>query len=143
MSQQIRQKALDLLARREHSRFELQQKLTRYGFVAADIATVLDELVQQKLLNDARFTEEYVRMRVRRGFGPLRIREELHERGISTEIITESLFNSNFDWQELAKETFLKKFAGKSASSLSDKAAMMRYLQYKGYDFAVIKQVFK
>ena len=41
----IRARAIDLLARREHSRLELRQKLAQRGFPAEHLDPVLDQLL--------------------------------------------------------------------------------------------------
>ncbi|OZA42250.1 MAG: recombination regulator RecX, partial [Hydrogenophilales bacterium 17-61-76] len=56
----LRERALGLLARREHSRVELTRKLEQAGFDAADIRTLLDGFEAKKWLSDQRFAESYV-----------------------------------------------------------------------------------
>ena len=55
--------AVGLLARRDHSRAELLQKLTARGFDITAVEALLDRLAAQRLQSDARFAEIYVRMR--------------------------------------------------------------------------------
>ena len=78
----IRAKAIELLARREHSWLELRQKLVQRGFSSSSIELVLDQLMEDRLLHEGRYAELYVCSRVDRGYGPLRIAGELRERGI-------------------------------------------------------------
>ena len=75
--------ALELLARREHSRRELTRKLAARGFPDDVIAPALDELERSGALADARFTDSFVRSRIAKGQGPQRIRAELAQRGIA------------------------------------------------------------
>ena len=79
--------AMNLLAYREHSRAELVAKLIGRSFDVSEIDAALDILENEHLLSDERFAQAYVRMRSRKGFGPIRIRQELQERGISRELI--------------------------------------------------------
>ena len=72
----IRAKALDLLARREHSRLELRQKLVQRGFPSDRIEPVLDQLVEERLLDENRYAELYACARADKGYGPLRIARE-------------------------------------------------------------------
>ncbi|MGB8146312.1 MAG: regulatory protein RecX, partial [Chromatiaceae bacterium] len=69
--------ALRLLAGREHSRRELERKLLARGYEAAILVGVLDALTETGLLSDERMAEAYVAGRLRKGFGPLRLRQEL------------------------------------------------------------------
>jgi regulatory protein len=75
--------ALRLLARREHSELELRHKLKGRNFAGNIVDTVIMQLVDEGLLSDHRFAEVYIRGRFERGYGPLRIRAELRERGVS------------------------------------------------------------
>ena len=79
----IRKKAMDLLARREHSEQELRRKLKTRDYDADEIDEVLRGLKQDHLLSDERFTEVYVNHRFNAGVGPLKIRYELRQKGIT------------------------------------------------------------
>ena len=143
MVSKIRSDALDLLARREHSKFELQHKLGVKGFVFADIAGVIQELINQNLQSDLRFVESYIKMRCQRGFGPLRIKSELQQRGIDRELSKKFLDESNPNWFKLAIDQRCKKFGKKIPDDLSAQAKQMRYLYYKGFATDQIRTMFK
>src|SRR6056297_671905 len=119
-----RRSAMDLLARREHSRFELQRKLLR-RYAREVVLPTVDRLAEEGLQSDARFAESYVRQRGERGYGPLRIQRELQERGVEDGAAETALQASGFDWSELARHALEKKF-GTLASrvSLPEKARM-------------------
>jgi regulatory protein len=143
MSNIIKHHALNLLARREHSQVELRTKLIAKGCDANDISTVLQGLINEKAQSDERFAESYMHMRANRGYGPLRIRVELRERGINNEIIDKTI---NFDdslWADNAQKIWRKKFGGKMPTSFQERAKQMKFLQYKGFDIAQIKSILK
>ena len=142
MSSKIRSYALSLLTRREHSKYELQHKLCRKGFAAAAVAVLIQELSNQGLQSDSRFIEGYVNMRVRRGFGLMRIQAELHERGIEKEQVESFLRASDLSWLELAKVARYKKFGKRVPQDLRERAQQMRYLYYKGFASDHIKETF-
>ena len=75
------------MARREHSRLELQRKLKARGHDAAEVSGVLDELAERHLQSDERYVEVYVRSRAARGYGPQRIALELKQRGLAVEVV--------------------------------------------------------
>lgn len=139
----VRNTALGLLARREHSRRELQQKLIQK--FSADsrqlIAAALDLLIEQGLLSDERFTEAYVNMRARKGYGPERIAQELSEKGIEVEMASRYL-EAGTDWQELLKQTWQKKF-NRLPLDFQEKAKQMRFLHYRGYSADTINRLFE
>lgn len=74
--------ALRLLARREHSRQELSQKLRQRKLDGSIISTVLDDYENEGWLDDSRFAEVYGRQRIDSGYGPLRLASDLQQRGI-------------------------------------------------------------
>jgi len=63
---QVRVKALDLLAMRDHSAAELRLKLLQREFSEQYIDTVLTSLEGAGLLDDRRFAESWIRMRLRK-----------------------------------------------------------------------------
>jgi len=133
--------ALKLLAQREHSRRELQQKLLAKGYAAEAIATALDQLQADKLLDETRFTEAYIRSRMNKGYGWLRIQQELQQRGIDTETMTAGLAElGTIDWLTLAQQAHAKRF-GTLPTDAKEKAKHMRFLQNRGFNQAEIRQV--
>jgi len=133
IAKDIRQVALAMLARREHSYHELMQKLQRRNFNIEDIAVVLQALSRQSLQSDYRFAQVLIQSRVHEGYGMLRIRNELKQKGISEEMIEKILIEGDYNWVELARQVYQKKFFGKKAKNFSEKAKQMRFLQYRGF----------
>jgi len=130
--------ALGLLARREHSRDELRRKLESRGFVAGEVNSLLDKLAAERLQSDARFAEAYVHARQARGFGPVRIRVELKERGVSDSLIDEYLDEHAPGWCELLRAQYRKRFGGKPANDYRERARQGRFLQQRGFSTDMI-----
>jgi regulatory protein len=136
----LRKRALDLLARREHSRGELARKLAQKGAMPAQVAAVLDECAAQGLQSDARFAEALVTSRVRRGQGALRIRSELAERGVAEALIEAALAQAGVDWCALARDVCRRKYGAEPASDWAEHARRARFLGYRGFDAGVIRE---
>lgn len=130
----IEQKALDLLSLREHSRQELTRKLLKRKFELADIDVVLDKLMERKFLSEERFTEAYINSRMKKGYGPLRIEQELQERGVNGAIIGRTFETMDCDWYAQAVDVRRKKFGEGRVDDYKEKAKQMRFLQYRGFD---------
>ena len=126
--------ALDLLARREHSRLELDRKLKARGFPAAEIAAALDALEATGALTAARFTDSFVRTRVAKGQGPIRIRAELNERGIDEPVAAKAVRGEDVDWVEAARAARRKRFGPALPQDFKERARQARFLQYRGFD---------
>ncbi len=141
MERSCRNTALGLLARREHSTQELRGKLEGRGYESDEIDTVLADLLSEHLLSDERFAEEYVRFRVAKGFGPVRLKQELAERGISA--AQAQLHLACYDWFELAAEARIRRFGDPEPDDFKGRAKQMRFLQYRGFTTEQIRNVFK
>jgi regulatory protein len=136
-----RDTALRLLARREHSRVELDRKLFVKGFEESEIKEILDQLESEGLLSDARFAEAYVRARRQRGFGPLRIAMELAQRGIAKAMIDDHLHARSEDWFDLASSELTKRYGKRRAHSAKERARQARFLQGRGFVSEIIFRV--
>lgn len=107
---QLRRSAMDLLARREHSRVEIANKLRRhYAEYETQFPQVLDQLEQDNLLSDERFAEAYVRYRKEKGFGPLLIQQELRGKGIARDLLEACIDVRSEDWLHKLKDLVAKK----------------------------------
>ncbi len=77
-------KGVELLARREHSSYELSIKLQQRDFSRSTVCEVCDLLRDQGYLDDLRFAELFVRVRLRRKpEGRIRIEQRLRSKGVS------------------------------------------------------------
>ena len=137
----VRRTAMDLLARREHGRVELTRKLRQRGACPDMIDIALDRLTEEGLLSESRYLESYINYRAGSGYGPLRIREELGQRGLSRGDIEEALRESGFNWQEQLEDTWRRKFAGKLPEDAKERARQGRFLSYRGYTMDMIGRV--
>jgi len=131
---EARRKAMDLLARREHAREELERKLAAAGFAAELAADAVEKLAQEGLQSDRRFVESFVQSRIRQGKGPVRIHADLGQRGIAAGLVDEILQQAGEDWYALAREVRAKKFGPSPPVEFRDKARQMRFLQYRGFE---------
>lgn len=136
----VRRRAMDLLARREHSRRELETKLSARGLPRALIEEALDALAEEGLQSDARFAESFVHHRVGRGQGPLRIRQELASRGVA-EVHGEQLL-SGYDeeaWRELAEQARSARFGEAAPASWEEKVKQAKFLERRGFALGHIR----
>ena len=130
----VRVAAMDYLSRREHATHELFQKLLAKGDYEADeISDALLRLADQGLLSDERFTEAFINQRINRGSGPLKIRAELRQKGISDAMIGKFLEQHNGLWPENALDIRIKKYGLEPPSDLTEIARQTRFLQSRGF----------
>ena len=129
----LRLAAMNLLARREHSRLELAQKLRRRFGEGGLLDEVLDALAMEGLQSDARFAESFLRQRVERGYGPLRVRQEMRERGLDEGAINQAERTLSPDWDALAEQVYQRKYASSPVGDNREKARRALFLQSRGF----------
>jgi regulatory protein len=139
----IRIKAMDLLARREHSVKELLRKLCERYEETELIADVVRQLSEDNLVSDSRFAEMYIRSRIGRQFGPVKIKNDLRERGVSEDKIRFALNEANQNWLQLIQELSEKKYGKTLPSEAKETAKRMRFFQSRGFDTDCIRSIFQ
>jgi regulatory protein len=135
------ERAVRYLAAREHSERELLSKL-RAREVDGDLARrVLLDLQSRNLQSDERFAESFVRSRVNRGQGPIRIRQELVRRGIGDDLLEEVLTRSGEFWIGIAAEAREKRFGDALPEERGDWNRQARFLAARGFPADLIYRV--
>jgi regulatory protein len=130
-SKSMRQVALGLLLRRDYASGELGQALMQRGGAPAEIESLIDELREDGMLDDARFVANFVRQRSERGQGPVRIAMELRSRQLSEELIDLGL--AVIDWADRARYARQRKFGASQPLARVERARQARFLQYRGF----------
>jgi regulatory protein len=92
------------------------------------------------LQSDERYTESYVNMRRNRGYGPLKIKLELQQRGVSSQLIEAYVEFGDKVWLETARHAYEKKFGGKPLETPNERAKRMRFLQSRGFTGDIIQK---
>jgi regulatory protein len=124
--------AVGLLARRDHASGELRAKLEAQGYTPEAVTHALEELAAARILDDARYAENYVAYHAQRGEGPLRIAAELRARDVPAHLI-EAALATGPDWRARAREVRIRRFGAESPVSWAEKARQGRFLQYRGF----------
>ena len=141
MSNELRQKAIRLLARREHTGVELARKLAAHG-TRDEIAAVIADLQASQLQSDTRATESYVRSHANR-LGASRLRQNLKTRGVSSDLIDAQLAPDSLpDELGRARAIWRRKFAGAPADA-REWARQARFLQARGFASDIIRRLLK
>ena len=134
-------KALDLVSRREHSRYELMQKLDkRYPNTTPIIEDVLDKLETNKILDDERFAEMYLNSRARKGFGPKKIEMELNSRKVNSLFISNAI-EAYETWLENAQKVLKKKFKDQKPIDYQSKMKQKQFLFSRGFSAPIIDKL--
>ncbi len=139
----LRQRAVRLLAAREHSSQELRQKLSTRTDHPELADRVVASLRAANLVSDDRFVEEFVRARIERGHGPIRIRADLRGRGVDEDLIETNLTRPGTFWARRLRQVREKKFGPGLPADRADWARQARFLAQRGYPADIIYQVLR
>ncbi|WP_034916536.1 regulatory protein RecX [Erwinia sp. 9145] len=151
-------RAIRILAMRDHSEAELRRKLSLSAERAATFAKtqsrepeplspeLLERVVawcyENHYLDDARFTGRFVVSRSRKGYGPQRIRMELGQKGVDKALADQALNEADIDWAKRAFEVAERKFGLPFPTEWKEKAKVQRYLMSKGFFSEDIREIF-
>ena len=134
-------RALGLLARREHSARELRTKLAARGHATDEAGDAVDRLQQQDYQNDARFAASIARQRSSQGYGPRRIRAELKSHGLAEAAIREAIAALDGDWNAAAAAQLRRRYGAKAPADRGERAARAGFLLRRGFDPATVRAV--
>lgn len=105
--------------------------------IAADVAAVL---ATEDYLSDERLAEVVARSRRRRGYGPMRIRKELEQKGLADEAIERWSDARSKDWLAELERVRLRKFGARPPGDFAERAKQARFLQQRGFTYEQIQQ---
>jgi len=140
-SPNLRERALRLLARREHGRTELGRKLAAHVGPEDDLEALLEDLQRRKLLSDERYAESRTHA-LSRKFGAARIVQELRARGLDKGLAERASAAARVTEIERARAVWLRKFKHPPGGR-DERARQMRFLQSRGFSFDAIRAVIR
>lgn len=141
----VKGRALRYLAQREHSRAELERKLTRAvqdlpeDTAQAQISAALDELAAKGLLSEER-TAQSVLLSQGRRFGTRRLRQTLQAKGLAPDLVADTLQQARSTELERAREVWQRRF-GQPPADAAERARQMRFMAGRGFEADIIRRV--
>ena len=139
----LKGRALRLLGMREHSRTELERKLASQEQAPGELARVLDDLQAKGFIDEARVVESLVHRRAGT-FGSARIRQDLLQKGIATDVVHATVRELQGSEFERARTLWLKRFGAPVAGEPVDPRQQLRQLRYlmaRGFSAEVVRKV--
>ena len=134
-------KALGLLARREHSARELKTKIAQRGHDAGEADAAIDRLQGQHYQDDGRFAGALARRRAAQGYGPRRIAAELKTHGLDDAAIRIAIATVEADWPSMASSQLRRHYGDAVAASFDERARRAAFLLRRGFDPATVSAV--
>ena len=138
MSDDLKARALRLLARREHTRAELARKLAPLAASPGALEALLVQLEAHRQLSDERCAEERAR-KLARKYGALWIRGDLSAKGVPQEIVERIAAAVPKDELERACAILARKYASR-ATSRKELAKRVRFLLSRGYSQETVRE---
>jgi regulatory protein len=135
----LKGRALKLLARREHSRQELERKLAEHETEPGQLRQALDELQARGFIDEQRVVESVLNRRAPR-LGAGRIRQELQAKGLDPERVAAAVASLRASEVDRAREVWRKKFDG-PAQDAAGRAKQARFLAARGFGGEAIRRV--
>lgn len=145
--------AMLMLGRRDYSEQEMQQKLTLKGYDEAEIKTTLTRLKDLEYLDDAKYARHFVNDKARlSGWGVLRIRSSLKQKGVSEKAIDAALAkfetkiaaNDEPTWTERATELLGRRYGlVEGALPPNEYQKRMGFLLRRGFNYDQAQQALK
>jgi len=135
----VKAKAVSLLAQREYSRQELRDKLKAEDASPEEVEQALAQLAAKGLVDDTRVVETLVNRRAGK-LGASRLRQELQAKGVSAELVAETMADLKGTELARAQAVWQKKF-GLLAASAADRNKQARFLASRGFSGEVVRQV--
>ncbi len=135
----LKARALRMLARREHSRTELERKLVPHAESGEQLRALLDRLVETGLLSNERFAQSVVHRRAATR-GAAVVRHELRAHGLSDEAVAEHVATLEHSEFERARALWVRRF-GSKPESLAERARQSRFLLARGFAADVVRRV--
>ena len=138
-AQSLAARALRLVARRDHTRRELERKLAPHAAPSDELQALLDDFAGRGWLSESRVVEQVVHAK-RGRYGPARIRQALVERGVSQDLIEPALKALKDSELEAARAVWARKFRA-PPSSREERAKHVRFLQARGFGMEIAMRV--
>ena len=139
--------ALRLLTRRDHTGFEIQQKLRQRGFAPETVRAVIAECERLNYIDDERTARIYIDQLLRRGFGFRRIAVELKKKGLQGGRFEDILEKqrAEIDEREIALRVVQKKMNSleKEADCKKRRDKLYRFLDYRGFNRSIISELIR
>jgi regulatory protein len=139
--------ALNLLAARPYSSSALRRKLSQKEYEAADADDAIRRLLDNGLLNDAKFAEQFARSKMlSTGASKRRVTQDLYRKGIKGDVATQAIANV-VEQDEIDPAAVIERVARKKLSQLGDlepvilRRRLFGFLARRGYDLDEIKRV--
>ena len=146
-------RAIRILAMRDHSEQELRRKLaapvmSKNGPEALDVTPeeleqVVAWCIENRYLDDNRFVGQFIASRSRKGYGPARIRQELSQKGIARQAVEQAMRECDIDWVSLARAQAQRKYGEPLPSAFAERVKIQRFLLYRGYLMEDIQEIWR
>ena len=133
----LKARALQWLSQREYTRQELTKKLQPHCADHDDLPLLLDELTRKGWLSDDRAAASVVHRRAGK-LGVARIRQELKQKGVAADAITQAVAVLDGTEAERAHQVWAQRFGPEPPADLKARARQIRFLVARGFSASLV-----
>ena len=138
----LRATALAWLGRQEYSIHKFSQKLRQHDADEEQVEAIVAEFCEHNWLSEVRYCEGFVRARLRKGQGKIRIINDANGHQLEKDIILSVLKEADVDWFDLALQTYCRRYGEQAVKDIKEKAKRIRFMQYRGFTMEQINYAF-
>jgi regulatory protein len=129
----LRSTALAWLGRQEYYEAKFRQKLLQNEATPEQIELLVQEFTERNWLCEQRYCDGFVRGRVNKGHGKIRIRADARQKGLDQDCLNIALDANETDWFDQAWQTYSKRYGDRLIADHKERAKRMRFMQYRGF----------
>lgn len=135
----------DLCARAEHCEHEIREKLRRLGLSYRDIEEIIDNLIEERFIDDSRFAKSFARDKMKfSGWGRLKIRQGLLLKRLDLEDIDDALDSLDEDeYEEVLERVARSKAKSLDLTEHDDRVKLYRALLSRGFESGYVSDMVK
>ena len=136
-------KAMQACSRREYCRREISDKLVSWGCTSAETCEVVDFLVEQKFVDERRYTEAFVKDKLRfNKWGKVKIAYMLHAQNIGRNIAMDVLSEiDETEYKQILTGELQKKHRSIRGNVFEIKGKLYRFATSRGFESEMVNEI--
>ena len=140
---ELQNKAMQLCSRREYCRKDMLEKAVSWGCTPAEARELIDFLVEEKYVDERRYTEAFVRDKLRfNKWGRVKIAYMLRTQNIDKDIIMNVLSEiDETEYIEMLTGELQKKYRSVQRGTASEiKGKLFRFASSRGFETEIVNE---
>ena len=140
---EAREKAMQWCSRREYCSKNIFDKVVSWGYTPEDAREIVDFLIDQKFVDDRRFTDAFVKDKLRfNKWGRVKITYMLRSQNIDKNIIMDALSDIDEDeYNNILMGELQKKYKSVKGNTFEIKGKLFRFAASRGFESEIVNEM--